>query len=155
MLVIVIFDFFFFFKQKTAYEMRISDWSSDVCSSDLRIAEGSQPAAGRFQAGVVEAEAVDHRAVLGKTEDAEAGIAGLWARRHRAHLDEAEAEAEHGGHRARILVEAGGKAERVAERQAPERRGEKGIVVDGAVRSEPALQGPEGQAMRALRIEPP
>src|SRR3546814_8229055 len=28
---------FLFFKQKTAYEMRISDWSSDVCSSDLRI----------------------------------------------------------------------------------------------------------------------
>src|SRR3546814_19529071 len=28
--------FFFFFKQKTAYEVRISDWSSDVCSSDLR-----------------------------------------------------------------------------------------------------------------------
>src|SRR3546814_6933756 len=27
--------YFFFFKQKTAYEMRISDWSSDVCSSDL------------------------------------------------------------------------------------------------------------------------
>src|SRR3546814_5621410 len=27
--------FFFFFKQKTAYDMRISDWSSDVCSSDL------------------------------------------------------------------------------------------------------------------------
>src|SRR3546814_5939223 len=30
----------FFFKQKTAYEMRISDWSSDVCSSDLTDAEG-------------------------------------------------------------------------------------------------------------------
>src|SRR3546814_14707475 len=30
----VLFDFFFF-KQKTAYELRISDWSSDVCSSDL------------------------------------------------------------------------------------------------------------------------
>src|SRR3546814_4926020 len=30
--------FFFFFKQKTAYEMRISDWSSDVCSSDLSFA---------------------------------------------------------------------------------------------------------------------
>src|SRR3546814_9555430 len=29
--------FFFFFKQKTAYEMRISDWSSDVCSSDLAV----------------------------------------------------------------------------------------------------------------------
>src|SRR3546814_10561069 len=30
---------FFFFKQKTAYEMRISDWSSDVCSSDLLISQ--------------------------------------------------------------------------------------------------------------------
>src|SRR3546814_5883827 len=30
-----LFFLFFFFKQKTAYEMRISDWSSDVCSSDL------------------------------------------------------------------------------------------------------------------------
>src|SRR3546814_13082039 len=29
----------FFFKQKTAYEMRISDWSSDVCSSDLKLSE--------------------------------------------------------------------------------------------------------------------
>src|SRR3546814_4085488 len=36
MLLLFVFDVFFFFKQKTAYEMRISDWSSDVCSSDLR-----------------------------------------------------------------------------------------------------------------------
>src|SRR3546814_7710575 len=35
---------FFFFKQKTAYEMRISDWSSDVCSSDLpHTAKGYRP----------------------------------------------------------------------------------------------------------------
>src|SRR3546814_7218936 len=33
----MLFFVFFFFKQKTAYEMRISDWSSDVCSSDLHI----------------------------------------------------------------------------------------------------------------------
>src|SRR3546814_3801113 len=33
---------FFFFKQKTAYEMRISVWSSDVCSSDLAVAGGAQ-----------------------------------------------------------------------------------------------------------------
>src|SRR3546814_4491120 len=33
---------FFFFKQKTAYEMRISDWSSDVCSSDLRISKAME-----------------------------------------------------------------------------------------------------------------
>src|SRR3546814_10621321 len=32
---LVMLFFFVFFKQKTAYEMRISDWSSDVCSSDL------------------------------------------------------------------------------------------------------------------------
>src|SRR3546814_1133727 len=36
---LVCFDWFFF-KQKTAYEMRISDWSSDVCSSDLALLEG-------------------------------------------------------------------------------------------------------------------
>src|SRR3546814_1127544 len=34
-------SFVFFFKQKTAYEMRISDWSSDVCSSDLMARAGS------------------------------------------------------------------------------------------------------------------
>src|SRR3546814_5505670 len=33
----LIYAYVFFFKQKTAYEMRISDWSSDVCSSDLAI----------------------------------------------------------------------------------------------------------------------
>src|SRR3546814_2919832 len=33
--------YFFFFKQKTAYEMRISDWSSDVCSSDLVLTANS------------------------------------------------------------------------------------------------------------------
>src|SRR3546814_7587535 len=33
---------FFFFKQKTAYEMRISDWSSDVCSSDLMMEQSER-----------------------------------------------------------------------------------------------------------------
>src|SRR3546814_12202482 len=40
-------DVFFFFKQKTAYEMRISDWSSDVCSSDL---DGGRSRAARGEA---------------------------------------------------------------------------------------------------------
>src|SRR3546814_10216179 len=42
--------FFFFFKQKTAYELRISDWSSDVCSSDLTsfAAKWLVPRLGRF-----------------------------------------------------------------------------------------------------------
>src|SRR3546814_6312392 len=38
---------FFFFKQKTAYEMRISDWSSDVCSSDLQHRDGARPSGTR------------------------------------------------------------------------------------------------------------
>src|SRR3546814_9531082 len=37
---------FFFFKQKTAYEMRISDWSSDVCSSDLTVVDELATAVG-------------------------------------------------------------------------------------------------------------
>src|SRR3546814_3111831 len=45
----------FFFKQKTAYEMRISDWSSDVCSSDL-VAVGEP-----FRFGGDRAEQVDQR----------------------------------------------------------------------------------------------
>src|SRR3546814_2387261 len=40
MTLFLIIVYFFFFKQKTAYEMRISDWSSDVCSSDLLTATG-------------------------------------------------------------------------------------------------------------------
>src|SRR3546814_6205051 len=56
--------FFFFFKQKTAYEMRISDWSSDVCSSDLLIAhprqEGGLGLVGRLQRLVAFAQRAFH-----------------------------------------------------------------------------------------------
>src|SRR3546814_9429041 len=38
----VLLCYFFFYKQKTAYELRISDWSSDVCSSDLRLGQRPQ-----------------------------------------------------------------------------------------------------------------
>src|SRR3546814_9463856 len=38
---------FVFFKQKTAYEMRISDWSSDVCSSDLDVERNAEEDVGR------------------------------------------------------------------------------------------------------------
>src|SRR3546814_4487583 len=41
---------FFFFKQKTAYEMRISDWSSDVCSSDLAAKNWPQNNLAKFAA---------------------------------------------------------------------------------------------------------
>src|SRR3546814_4274571 len=42
-MLVVILLVIFFFKQKTAYEMRISDWSSDVCSSDLSHGELPKP----------------------------------------------------------------------------------------------------------------
>src|SRR3546814_5856967 len=46
------FFLFFFFKQKTAYEMRISDWSSDVCSSDLEAGELAASAGYTYQSRV-------------------------------------------------------------------------------------------------------
>src|SRR3546814_5433721 len=54
---------FFFFKQKTAYEMRISDWSSDVCSSDLRslFGSGSLSACGPGRIGADRAMELDDR----------------------------------------------------------------------------------------------
>src|SRR3546814_10577052 len=51
-------SFFFFFKQKTAYEMRISDWSSDVCSSDLELASLARIALGPYAQPFV-SEALD------------------------------------------------------------------------------------------------
>src|SRR3546814_18813338 len=58
---------FFFFKQKTAYEMRISDWSSDVCSSDLKgenMLTERRNAANEVAAKLFEAEAaIDHAIV--------------------------------------------------------------------------------------------
>src|SRR3546814_6460261 len=47
MLYAFVFCWFFVFKQKTAYEMRISDWSSDVCSSDLLWRAAARPARGQ------------------------------------------------------------------------------------------------------------
>src|SRR3546814_9920702 len=70
----------FFFKQKTAYEMRISDWSSDVCSSDL-FGHAQQHAAVAVSAAVV------HRQCGGQyyeVEDVRRSIAA----QHREHLHE-------------------------------------------------------------------
>src|SRR3546814_4501843 len=61
----------FFFKQKTAYEMRISDWSSDVCSSDLQMAkavdvgEPRQVAQGQRLVGEQRAREQGERRILG------------------------------------------------------------------------------------------
>src|SRR3546814_1836127 len=60
--------FFFFFKQKTAYEMRISDWISDVCSSDLRLAQ--------LDRGRVPCDLVDRPPFVGREGFLEPGVVG-------------------------------------------------------------------------------
>src|SRR3546814_2564529 len=52
---------FFFFKQKTAYEMRISDWSSDVCSSDLSVARAAVIEEGLREAGLTDVALLTER----------------------------------------------------------------------------------------------
>src|SRR3546814_12885959 len=63
MIVLGLLYFVFFVKQKTAYEMRISDWSSDVCSSDLDDDTIAEPAGGR--------RLIDDRVVIGFDAEAE------------------------------------------------------------------------------------
>src|SRR3546814_4014376 len=59
---------FFCVKQKTAYEMRISDWSSDVCSSDLgREWREARPAAGPGDRGLMHSHAVAPRSPVDKS----------------------------------------------------------------------------------------
>src|SRR3546814_5867123 len=93
MMVIVLFSryLFFFFKQKTAYEMRISDWSSDVCSSDLR---GNRPAVCKLLE-----HARQHR--LDRVEDV--------ILRHEAHLEVELIEFAGRAVGARILVAKAGR----------------------------------------------
>src|SRR3546814_13959629 len=68
----------FFFKQKTAYEMRISDWSSDVCSSDLAVEGLDRLAARRAQHRVAAVAGGGGTAVEGGLgEDDGQGAAGV------------------------------------------------------------------------------
>src|SRR3546814_7190036 len=69
--VILMCIFFFFFKQKTAYEMRISDWSSDVCSADL---DGSS-----------RPRKTDRRDIHARHEPPEHRSPDAWRRQLRAH----------------------------------------------------------------------
>src|SRR3546814_2189498 len=64
MLILYMYMFFVFFKQKTAYEMRISDWSSDVCSSDLQRASAGSDRPGAMH-GACGATARDCRCATG------------------------------------------------------------------------------------------
>src|SRR3546814_5011031 len=76
----------FFFKQKTAYEMRISDWSSDVCSSDLFLPlvdprEAMQAPPGRLS---------DGRGYRGRLQPVERGLEALVVPQRRTAPDETQ-----------------------------------------------------------------
>src|SRR3546814_4359108 len=108
------FVFFFFFKQKTAYEMRISDWSSDVCSSDLHLpgtiggGVGDDVADGRGLYGLI--------AVIADRDDVDARVAGIVVVQHIAY-------------RHRLIAGLGERAGRQAEElRSEERRVGKGCV---------------------------
>src|SRR3546814_18390822 len=91
---------FFFFKQKTAYEMRISDWSSDVCSSDLLF-----PVLAAF----------DQQGVLLARRIAEAGIVA------HPHASLVALVGDHGGRHADLRRQLAALRQRA--RQPPRRRG--------------------------------
>src|SRR3546814_19516659 len=67
----------FFFKQKTAYEMRISDWSSDVCSSDLRPPPSPACAGPRLQGRRGPAHAGDGGGLVARRHHRQCHRAGL------------------------------------------------------------------------------
>src|SRR3546814_3277867 len=109
------FDVFFFFKHKTAYEMRISDWSSDVCSSDLdRLKQVDRRR--RRQQPLARARHLDH---VGGVEVAALRLRGLPL------LDDHEAISGRGRER---------EVDVAAPRRSEERRVGKGGVSSGSFR---------------------
>ncbi len=101
---------------------------------------------------IVEAEAVDHRAILGQAKQARLGVAGLRARRGGAQFQKAETGAHQGGHRHRVLVEPGRKTHRIGQRHRPRgslpRRGE--VITPG--NRPDRRSGLEGEAMGRLGV---
>ena len=91
---------------------------ADIDPDDAAPAAGRQAPMRRVVAVIVEAEAVDDGFIALEAEEPRPRIAGLRARRHRADLDETEAEPEQRIRRLGVLVEAGGKAERIGEIEA-------------------------------------
>src|SRR3546814_326886 len=105
--------FFFFFKQKTAYEMRISDWSSDVCSSDLAIRNGAVVVQrGKNMADFLEYVVNAHHIEKGLLLTRERRVGQVFGRRRRAHGERPAAIGVEGGKSA-----AHGLLERSGERR--------------------------------------
>src|SRR3546814_10929538 len=110
---------FFFFKQKTAYEWRISDWSSDVCSSDLGEAQAGgragqdaeQPGAGGGGGGEGADGTDDHHALEAEVEDAgllHNQLAERGEEQRRRGTDDGDRKSVVGGRSVSVRVDLGG-----------------------------------------------
>src|SRR3546814_1763971 len=145
-----VFLFFFFFKQKTAYEMRISDWSSDVCSSDLGVqpppARGARRHPGLPQlpgrtgghsGGGTLSQAVDRALQAGEVGRLRQAMGGAL---HQRHLDiaafEGAGEAQAGLPRHIGVLHAVNEAHRAAERDRPSEQQVAAALLDEPARSE-------------------
>src|SRR3546814_5781809 len=104
---------FFIFKQKTAYEMHISDWSSDVCSSDLVFARHRQPVIGEPRRRALRHLIEPQQRIVGESGASRTGLEQILRTvriavradaREVAPRIVAEARARRGG----VLVQAGG-----------------------------------------------
>ena len=102
---------------------------------------------------IVEAEPIDDGMVGSGPEDAGRGVAALGAWRKRADFDETEAHGEELARHARVLVEAGGHAERVGKVEAEQRLGKARIVGLVGTRKEPELEALDGDVMREFGVE--
>src|SRR3546814_12710832 len=98
--------YFFFFKQKTAYEMRISDWSSDVCSSDLAVV--AERHNGAIRPGEFAARVRNHTNVAMRGAGA-----GIGRRAHQREFEQRRKLAVNAlrAHHARVDRHAGGRPE--------------------------------------------
>jgi acetyl esterase/lipase len=103
---------------------------------------------------VVEAHAVDDRAIPTQPEQPRLGIAGLRQGRDRAAFHEAEPGFEHRIGDLGVFVEARRQTDAVGQLQPGDLGRQHGVAAAGRMRSQPGLQGLDGQAVCALRIEP-
>src|SRR3546814_5052991 len=137
---------FFFFKQKTAYEMRISDWSSDVCSSDLLQA----PRDGSRGKGAVEARPQepdgggDARLVAGEAAEGDQGLSV--GRRVRLGVDEDARHLEG----QRIAEATADQVQHEVEGRRGAAAGEAAAVDDEAVRAHCDLRKARGEVLEVL-----
>ena len=127
---------------------------ADIDADDAAvIGARGEPAQHGFGAVIVEAHAVDHGFVALEPEQPRPRIAALRLRRHRADLDEAEAEPQQRVRHLGILVEARGHADRIGKVEAEGAHRELGIVSAQLDRRQ-EFQAVDREAMRILGIDP-